>query len=79
MMPDPVPPDVPELAPMVTTLGEAFCAAAVTALTLSGLLMITGVYWVVAVPDADAAVFHIDVAPAATPPPRPPAATRQAT
>jgi hypothetical protein len=47
MMPDPVPPEVPELTLIVTTLGEAFCAAAVTAVTLSGLLTITGVYWLV--------------------------------
>lgn len=46
-LPDPVPPVVPERALIVTTLGEAFCAAAVTGLTLSGLLMTTGVYWVV--------------------------------
>jgi hypothetical protein len=51
MMPEPVPPELPELTLMVTTLGEAFCAAAVTALTLSVLLTMTGLIaaWAVVV------------------------------
>lgn len=59
---------------------DGLCAAAVTALTLSELLTITGVYWVVCtLPDACVRVFHMDVASAAAPPSSTPAATIQAT
>ena len=42
MMPEPVPPSLPLVALMVTTLGEALTAAAVMALTSSLLLTMTG-------------------------------------
>src|SRR5215218_9395085 len=44
-MPEPVPPELPLVALMVTTLGEAFTAAAVMALTLSLLLTMTVPGW----------------------------------
>lgn len=76
MMPEPVPPELPELALMVTTLGEAFWAAAVTALTLEVLLTITGVYWAAcALEAACVGAPHRVAAPAAAPRPgdrRPP-------
>lgn len=79
MMPDPVPPESALVALIVTTLGVAFCAAAVTALTLSGLLTITGVNpTVCAATAAGEDAFKMVVAPATVPPPRRPAASMQA-
>ncbi|MGT2461218.1 hypothetical protein [Sinomonas atrocyanea] len=71
--PDPVPEELPEETPIVTTLGEAFAAAAVTAFTLSWLFTITGLEscdW-----DAELVRWGAQrlAVPAATPPPTRPA------
>jgi hypothetical protein len=80
MMPEPVPAELPELTLIVTTLGEAFCAAAVTALTLSVLLTMTGLIaaWAVLAVVAGASGQRA-ATPEATPPPRRPAAVRHVT
>ena len=70
--PEPVPDELPAVTPIVTTLGAAFAAAAVTALTLSWLLTMIGALW--AVDDVPVAWGASRPAlPAATPPPSSPA------
>ena len=55
-MPEPVPPELPLVALMVTTLGDAFSAAAVMALTSSLLLTMTVPGWLPVLAAAEGAV-----------------------
>ena len=80
MTPEPVPPSLPLAALMVTTLGDAFVAAAVMALTSSLLLTMTVSGWlpvltVGAVPPSN----KLPDPTVATPPPTRPAARMLAT
>src|SRR6476620_6412759 len=78
-MPEPVPPVLPLVALMVTTLGEAFTAAAVMALTSSLLLTITVPGWPVLPVEASGRFPSRALLPATTPPPTRPAARMLAT
>ena len=74
------PPEPPELALMVTTLGEAFTAAAVMALTLSLLLTMTVPGWLLLLVAVEPALSNSSPEPTvATPPPTRPAARMLAT
>lgn len=80
MMPDPVPPALPLVALMVTTLGVAFRAAAVMALTSSLLFTMTGAAWLLLLaPDEEPGLKKLLVPTVATPPPTSPAARMLAT
>ncbi len=73
-MPEPVPPLLPLVALMVTTLGEALTAAAVMALTSSLLLTITVPGWPVLPVEVSGRFPSRALLPATTPPPTRPAA-----
>ncbi len=81
MMPEPVPPSLPLVALMVTTLGVAFTAAAVMAFTSSLLFTMTGPAWLLLPDPVDVMAGSSSncVAPATTPPPTRPAARMLAT
>ena len=81
MMPEPVPPSLPLVALMVTTLGVAFTAAAVMAFTSSLLFTMTGPAWLLLLDPVDVTVRSPSscVVPATTPPPTRPAARMLAT
>jgi hypothetical protein len=79
MMPEPVPPELPLEALIVTTLGVAFSAAAVMALTSSLLLTMTVSGWVLPTAEELPSSKRLPEPTVATPPPTRPAARMLAT